>query len=358
MFAFWVIAVTGGVATLLALAPLFADEQWWARLPGFAMAQLAIILLALDSLATLLLNLTAPPVLALIAAMTAALAYLLWHLAPYTPLASREIAPAGGDGGDRISVLSMNLLASNRDVAAVLASVAAAAPDLFLALEANDFWQSALAPLLATHPHRIAAERDDYWGMVLYSRLPLTGKVHHLVSPDVPSIRAEVTVAPGRTIRFVGAHPRPPMLRSAVTRDAELVSIGLTIGDGTMPALLAGDLNDVPWSRTMRLTRRLGGLRDPRVGRGFLASFKVGNAVLRWPLDHVFATSQFKLTRWDRLPPVGSDHFPLLAGFVLSAEPVQAAASPRVRDRHQAARLIARGRRTASAAAPPDAMSA
>jgi hypothetical protein len=76
--------------------------------------------------------------------------------------------------------------------------------------------------------------------------------------------------------------------------------------------IVAGDLNDVAWSHTSRLFRRLSRLVDPRVGRGFYNSYHAQCVWMRWPLDHVFYSPDFLLRGLRRLPAFGSDHFPLL----------------------------------------------
>ena len=88
--------------------------------------------------------------------------------------------------------------------------------------------------------------------------------------------------------------------------------VGREIAREAKPVIVAGDLNDVAWSRTSRLFRRLSGLIDPRIGRGFYNSFHAHHWWLRWPLDHVFYSPDFLLHGLQRLPAFGSDHFPIL----------------------------------------------
>jgi endonuclease/exonuclease/phosphatase (EEP) superfamily protein YafD len=116
-------------------------------------------------------------------------------------------------------------------------------------------------------------------------------------------------------ITLHGLHPEPPAPNEAKTsepRDAELVLVAREVAEASGPVIVAGDLNDVAWSHTSRLFRRIGRLLDPRVGRGMFNSFHAEYRLLRWPLDHVFVSDNFLLRDMQRLPAFGSDHFPIL----------------------------------------------
>jgi hypothetical protein len=75
----------------------------------------------------------------------------------------------------------------------------------------------------------------------------------------------------------------------------------------------------VAWSRTNYLFQRISGLLDPRIGRGFYNSFHAVYFFLRFPLDHFFHSTHFRLIELRRLAYFGSDHFPMF--IRLSYEP-------------------------------------
>ncbi len=64
------------------------------------------------------------------------------------------------------------------------------------------------------------------------------------------------------------------------------------------------------------------GLLDPRAGRGLYNSYNANNPLFRYPLDHVFHSKHFKLVRIQRLPDIGSDHFPILIELQYEPEAV------------------------------------
>jgi endonuclease/exonuclease/phosphatase (EEP) superfamily protein YafD len=157
---------------------------------------------------------------------------------------------------------------------------------------------------------------DNTYGLALFSRLELLNpEIRFLLQPEIPSFRTRVRLRSGEDVVLIGIHPEPPSpteADSSLPRDAELVLIGREIARESKPVIVAGDLNDVAWSRTSQLFRRLSGMIDPRIGRGFYNSFHAGYWCLRWPLDHVFYSPDFLLRQLQRLPAFGSDHFPIL----------------------------------------------
>jgi hypothetical protein len=112
---------------------------------------------------------------------------------------------------------------------------------------------------------------------------------------------------------------RSAPFQASFGRDAELIVAAREIAAEGTPSVVAGDFNDVPWSRPCRIFQKLSGLLDPRLGRGLYNTFNAHSWISRWPLDHVFFSAEFRLVRIERQQATGSDHYPLLVE--LSYEP-------------------------------------
>lgn len=266
----------------------------------------------------------------------AVIACVVWQVArifPYTPIAPRRVQPSRRPSSGerrRIRMLISNVQMENTQHERLLQLVRDTRPDIVLAVETDQRWVRALEPLAADYPHVIRQPQDNWFGLVLFSRLPLVeARVEFLVQDDVPSVFAVLELA-GKRVVLRGLHPRPPEpLRDqdSTPRDAELVLVGRSIAEQQgAPTIVAGDLNDVAWSATTQLFLRLSGLLDPRMGRGFYNSYNARNPLVRWPLDHVFHSNHFRLVELQRCRTIGSDHFPVL--IELSYEPEAPAEQP------------------------------
>jgi len=306
----------GAAAVIAGTAlPLLRVDNWWVRALDFPRAHLA-------SAGALLLARRGPARRradrVLDWALVAAVAYQLHRIRPYTFLHPKEVlsAPETARGESVLSIMVANVRRSNRRAAGLLRCIRTQRPDLILILEADSWWERRLGILEHDYPHVIRQPQDNTYGMLAYSRLELVSpRVEFLVQPDVPSMHAAVRLSSGTLCALHLLHPRPPTpwgKDTTTDRDAELVLVGRRVRRQRLPALVAGDLNDVAWSATTNLFQRVSRLLDPRKGRGLYNTYNARIPLMRFPVDHVFHSDHFALERLERLKAFGSDHFPIL----------------------------------------------
>lgn len=308
---------------LITLLPLLKHSHWLIRGLDFPRLQLAILASVLLVADVCILDAGRPSTAVLVIAALFCVVWQMWWILPYTFLWPVEVQRSLNDDPSRqLCILTSNVLTPNRNADALIELVKTHQPDVLVTLESDQWWQERLDVLEADMPYCIKCPLDNLYGMHVYSRLPLEEQeVCYLVEDDVPSMHALIKLRSGEKIRVHFLHPAPPSPTEnpqSAERDAELVVVARSVAETRQPVVVTGDLNDVAWSSTTRLFRKISGLLDPRVGRGAYNTFHADYPFLRWPLDHLFHSEHFTLRDLQRLPSIGSDHFPLLARLTFS----------------------------------------
>lgn len=333
---FWIAAVLSGLIGFASFISLVPTGWWVIRLWEFPRIQLLsllifpVILLGVFFWKERTLTVSSSLVIAVIA-ITAI--WQIAHILPYTPIFPRELADTNGGTNKRLMVANVEY--TNGNYNEVLSVIESQDADLLLIVEMNDAWKSNLEPLESRYPYRVEEVRDEGLGLALWSKIELTDtRVEYLVSERRPSIFASLKDAHSVPVHFVGIHPTPPGLddstkggrRNSRVRDAELVLVAEEIRESNDSLwIVAGDFNDVAWSSTTLLFKKLTGMKDPRVGRMLLSTFHSEYPLLRYPIDLVFLPNQSTIGKLDRVKLPGSDHFALVLDFQLppDASPIK-----------------------------------
>lgn len=217
-----------------------------------------------------------------------------------------------------------NVYQYNRKFESALHIIKKNDPDLIFLVETDQAWADALSSIHENYEHRILLPLENTYGLVLYSKLRIRSQeINYLVNDEIPSLEIDVELRGGKLITIYAIHPTPPVpgeSLSSTERDAEILIVGKKSKENPLPSLVIGDLNDVAWSYTTSLFLKISEMADPRRGRCFYNTFHAKYPFFRWPLDHVFLSKHFGLSKIRVLSGIGSDHFPIelkaaLAGF-------------------------------------------
>lgn len=248
------------------------------------------------------------------------------YIINYTPLVSVTVAQAEEPLSEEatFSLLMINVKMTNKTVKPLIKLVKEKQPDIFLAMETDAWWDEHLEPLTKDYPHRQQVINDVSYGMTLYSKFPLDDfAVSYLNNNNVPSFESTLTLPNNKSFRLHTVHPVPPthfkdLPDNKGQKEKAMILIGKKVVESDLPSVIAGDINDLVWSKTDELTKTQNLLHDARIGRGFYNSYNTKNPLARWPLDHVFVTKEFTLNKLERLSDIGSDHFPIYTELVLN----------------------------------------
>lgn len=322
--------------TMVSLLPLIESNIWWIRFTDFPRLQLAV---ALSVLLAAYIGLRGWPAAAewgLVFVVMGAIIYQVYNLYPYSRLVEQTvIAQAECEENQSVRIMVANVKRKNDAADAFVDQVADVDPDVLLIMETDAWWDARLDALHGRFPHRAQSipEGDSFYGMHLFSKLELIEPEFRLFfGADTPTAVASIALRGGDMINFIGLHPKPPLAwsQSTTMRDAHLVQAALMARESHVPTIVAGDFNAVSWERITRRAMRIGGLLDPRIGRGIFATYDAKSFLISWPLDHILFQQQLRLQSFERLPDFGSDH--LAVATTLCHEPNAVQNAPALQD--------------------------
>jgi endonuclease/exonuclease/phosphatase (EEP) superfamily protein YafD len=294
---------------------LIKYDAWWIRDFDFLHAQLAFITSLLLVAGFILFESTVTHSIVL-TLLIITISYHLFLIIPFTVFHKKQVLESTNATRDNsIRVMMCNVYQDNTQYERFLALVRKTAPDVLLVVETNSRWAEALSPLDQQFDYKVSCPLENTYGMIFYSRLKIKAHtIFFLIKEDVPSFEITLNLPSGKEIKLFTAHPQPPSPtenEKSTERDAELMLIAKKVKAINKPTVVMGDLNDVAWSHSTRLFKRISGLLDPRIGRGLFNTFHAKIPLLRFPLDHLFSSHHFTLIKMERLPFCNSDHFPI-----------------------------------------------
>ena len=320
----WIVRILGLFLVLITLLPLLSTGRWYIRwwdFPRFQIAALLLIPLAIATFLAFQKPITWEPRVWSVV-LLASIVWQASHVIQFSPLWSKEVPIAESDSPS-IKLMIANLDYENAKPEPVSQQLSEEQPDVLLLIEFDEGWQQQLSELRNQFAYHHEEVRGEGLGLALWSQLPIKqAETRFLVSERRPSIWAKLELESGQRVSFVGVHPTPPGLldstgdqrRDSRVRDAELILIAKEVANRSDEAwAIAGDFNDVAWSHTTRLFKRVSGLSDPRVGRSFMGTYIAQYPPFRCPIDHVFLCNGFSVNNLSRKRISGSDHFAMLA---------------------------------------------
>ncbi len=306
--------IAAGVLTVLATLAGFAARFWWIfELSSHFRVQYALFL-SLGALALL--------VWRRYCWVTVFAVFALMNIATIAPRLLPVVAASTDSAGPIFRALLANVHSGNRDDDRIRHAITTTNPDFIMLLEVTPWLMERLANLRDRYPYQIAEPREDNFGIVLFSRLPLLNTAVMRIGPaGLPSIRT-VLDSGGCRFTLLGTHPPPPVSAElAQDRNDQLADLARLVRQTRQPTLLLGDLNLSPWSPYFAQLLADAGLQDSATGRSIQASWPVAWPLLWIPIDHALYSDGIRIRYRETGPAIGSDHYPVIVDFQVVSGP-------------------------------------
>jgi endonuclease/exonuclease/phosphatase (EEP) superfamily protein YafD len=215
-------------------------------------------------------------------------------------------------------VLLANVLTSNTHYEEFVSLIKSKKPNVVIVLEANREWVKALDPLNEIYPYRTGVAREDNFGIILLSNLPLINSDSEpLAVGETLSVKTDFQIG-NKVVTVIGVHTLPPISSSYYDlRNHQLQSIASIARKNNLPTIVLGDLNTTIWAMSFQRFLAQSGLTNPRRNFGIIPTWPTHLPMLYIPIDHILTSKSVDVVNLESVPIVGSDHRGLIAELVI-----------------------------------------
>ena len=319
----------GVITIIITFLPLIPSDYWLFRIWAFPHLQVTALTFFAILLYVIIFSFKKKKDVIFLSILIGCFLYQFSVIVSFTPFYKKDVLAANNlQKENTVKILTANVLQKNENNDKLLALIKRLDSDIMVFTEADTLWQKAINEEMdQKYAYSVELPLSNTYGILLYSKYELIDpEIKFMVTDTIPSIHTKFKLANGEMIQLYAIHPTPPMPQEnplSTDRDAELMLTAKLVRESKIPVIVIGDLNDIPWSRTTKLFKNAAELLDIRVGRGFYNTFNADKTFLRWPLDHIYVTSEFRVSDIQVEEYIDSDHFPYYASLHFEPEGAQ-----------------------------------
>lgn len=268
-------------------------------------------------------------------AVAASAALMALNAAPIVPYVTRQPQAIAAAPASPLRVMTYNMHGRKTERAAFLDFVQSEQPDVILLTEAPPGYGWLADSIGADYRYRLDNPTGLPHDLILFSRWPIIDtQTDRSVARGFPVTSYDLCQEAkdgGACVRLIGLHAISPFgARIAGQHDALLAIAAKRAREAPQgQAIVAGDLNTTPWGPSFHRLLADGGLRDAALGRSITATWTSRQPIVGLAIDHVLASPQIMVQRYEVGPDLGSDHLPVIAELAVPRPQAATISQPR-----------------------------
>lgn len=225
-----------------------------------------------------------------------------------------------------LKVMSFNIRIGNPAVDRIVQSIQSIDPDLILIIEIDAATTEKINNMTRDRfPYSFRSSGGD---MAIFSKFLLKNSDGQKFYGSNDTNLVTHVQYHNRRVKIIGTHPFVPIKSSTFSRrNLQLDALANQIERDHQPTILMGDFNLTPWSPYYRQFVNKTNLHNTRYGFGILPTWIRPSIyvklppllipLLNIPIDHIFASKDFKVVRTYTGDNANSDHAPIISELII-----------------------------------------